>query len=64
MPNDNPETPKIAYNIREACHASSIGKTKLYELLADPNCPLKAVRIGGRTLIPAAALHALISGEE
>ena len=64
MTNEKPKVQKIAYSIREACEASSLGKTKLYKMLSDPDCPLKAVRVGGRTVIPAAALHALISGEE
>jgi hypothetical protein len=55
--------PKLAYSINEAIAATSIKRTKLYELLADPDCPLRAVRIGGRTLIPAESLHALITGE-
>lgn len=57
------DPPKIAYSIREACRASSLGRTKIYAMLADPACPLKAVRIGGRTVIPAQSLHALIAGE-
>jgi predicted DNA-binding transcriptional regulator AlpA len=59
----NHDPPKIAYSIKEACQASSLGRTKIYSMLADPACPLKAVRIGGRTVIPAESLHALIAGE-
>lgn len=55
--------PKIAYSINEACRASSLGRTKIYALLADPDCPLRAIRIGGRTVIPADSLHALIARE-
>lgn len=57
----NPD--KIAYSIKEACKASSLGRTTIYKMLADPASPLKAVRVGGRTVIPAKALHALFSGE-
>ena len=53
--------PKLAYSIREACHASSLGKTTLYSHIA--NGRLRAVRIGGRTVIPADSLHALINGD-
>ena len=53
--------PKLAYSIREACDASSLGKTTLYSHIA--NGRLRAVRIGGRTVIPAESLHALINGE-
>lgn len=56
------DPPKIAYSIREACQATSLGRTKIYAILADPASPLKAVRIGGRTIIPAERLHALIAG--
>lgn len=55
------EPPKIAYSIREACRASSLGKTTIYAHIAARR--LRAVRIGGRTVIPAESLHALIAGE-
>lgn len=63
MQTNTKDPPKIAYSIKEACKASSLGRTKIYAMLADPACPLKAVRIGGRTVIPAESLHALIAGE-
>jgi excisionase family DNA binding protein len=52
---------KIGYSIREACQASSLGKTTLYAHIAAGR--LRATRVGGRTIIPAEALHALIVGE-
>lgn len=52
---------KLAYTIREACYASTLARTTIYSLIAAGK--LKAVRIGGRTVIPAEALHALIAGE-
>lgn len=55
------QSPKLAYSIREAMHTSSIGKTKLYDLIKAGE--LQAVRIGGRTVIPAESLHALINGK-
>ena len=57
------DPPKIAYSINEACRASSLGRTKIYALLADPACPLRAIRLGGRTIIPADSLQALIALE-
>lgn len=63
MQTDTNDPPKIAYSIREACRATSLGRTKIYAMLADPASPLKAIRIGGRTVIPAESLHALIAGE-
>lgn len=56
---DNP--PKIAYSIREACKASSLGRTTIYSHIAAGR--LLARRIGGRTIIPAESLHAFIAGE-
>ena len=55
------DIPKLGYSIREACRASSLGRTTLYAHIAAGR--LRAVRIGGRTIIPAEALHALIAGE-
>lgn len=55
------EPEKLAYSIKEACSASSLGRTTLYAHIAAKR--LKAVRIGGRTVIPAESLHALIAGE-
>lgn len=54
------ELPKLAFSIREACAASSLGKTTLYSLISAGR--LEAVRVGGRTLIPADSLRLLISG--
>lgn len=51
---------KIAYSIKEACRASSLGRTTLYGHIAAGR--LRAVRVGGRTVIPAESLHALVQG--
>ena len=51
----------LAYSIADSVRVSSIGKTKLYALIKAGQ--LQARRIGGRTLIPAASLRALIDGE-
>lgn len=61
MQQNKSDFPKIAYSIREACAASSLGRTTIYAHIATGR--LHAVRIGGRTIIPAEALHALIAGE-
>ena len=53
---------KLAYSINEACHASTLGRTTIYAHIAAGR--LKAVRIGGRTVIPAESLRALLSGEQ
>lgn len=55
------DPPKIGYSIREAQAATSLGRTTLYSHIAAGR--LRAVRVGGRTIIPAEALYALIAGE-
>ena len=50
--------PKIAYSIKEACETSSLGRTTLYRHIR--NKCLRAIRVGGRTVIPADSLHALL----
>ena len=61
MQTEKPDPPKIAYSIKEACRASSLGRTTLYAHIAAKR--LRAVRIGGRTVIPADSLHAMLAGE-
>lgn len=51
---------KIAYSIREACEASSLGRTTVYSHIMSGR--LESVRIGGRRIILADSLHDLISG--
>ena len=58
-PNDTPEP--LAYSVADACRVSSIGRTRLYQLIGEGR--LQARKIGKRTLIPAASLRALIEGE-
>ena len=53
--------PKIAYSVREAVAATSLSKTTLYCMIGDGT--LRAIRVGGRTLIPAESLHALVHGK-
>jgi excisionase family DNA binding protein len=53
--------PKLAFSVREACAVSSLGKTTLYAHISAGR--LKAIRVGGRTIIPADSLHALLNGE-
>lgn len=58
---DTIEPQKLAFSIREACTASSLGKTTLYAHINSGR--LKAIRVGGRTIIPAESLRSLLSGE-
>lgn len=53
-------TDKIAYSIKEACAASSLGRTTIYSHIAAGR--LRVTRIGGRTVIPAESLQALVGG--
>lgn len=62
MQSKNPLPPKIAYSIKEAIHASSLGRTSIYNAISAGR--LKAKRVGGRTVILADSLHAFITGEE
>lgn len=61
MPSVTNYPPKIGYSIPEAARASSLGRTTLYSHIKSVR--LRVTRIGGRTIIPAEALHALIAGE-
>jgi len=61
MQTNKSEPPKLGYSIREACRASSLSRTTLYSHLKAGR--LHAVRVGGRTIIPAEALHALLAGD-
>jgi excisionase family DNA binding protein len=51
-------TQKLAYSIEEASAALGLGKTTVYNLINSKE--LKAVRVGGRTLVPVSAVRALI----
>lgn len=51
----------LAYSVSEACRVSSLGRTRLYQLIGEGR--LEVRKIGKRTLIPAASLRALIGGQ-
>lgn len=48
----------LAYSVKEACKVTSLGRTYLYLLIKEGR--LEVRKIGNRTIIPAASLHALI----
>jgi excisionase family DNA binding protein len=56
-PNNLPNQ-KLAYSIVEAAHAVSIGRSKLYQLIAEGRVETR--KIGKRTVIPATSLHRLL----
>jgi excisionase family DNA binding protein len=49
----------LAYRVRDAARASGISRSGLYRLARAGK--LRLVRVGRRTLIPAAALRALLA---
>lgn len=61
MPVTNFDPPRLGYSIKEACQVTSLSRSKIYLLLAEKR--LQSTRIGGRTIIPAPSLQALIAGE-
>lgn len=61
MQSETPNPPKIAYSIREAVQVSSLSRSTIYNHIAAGRLAVR--KIGGRTLIPADALRALIAGE-
>ncbi len=52
---------RLAYSIKEACEVSSLGKTTIYGHIKAGR--LDAVRVGGRTVIPAQSLKQLLGTE-
>jgi excisionase family DNA binding protein len=56
----NPNNSKLTYSIKEACEVSSLGRTTIYAHIKAGRLP--CVKVGGRTLIPAAALEGLVYG--
>ncbi|WP_066555575.1 excisionase family DNA-binding protein [Croceicoccus bisphenolivorans] len=59
---DTPAGAPLAYSIKEACRATSLGRTRIFQLIASGR--LEAVKVGSRTLIPAQALHKLLEGDQ
>ena len=59
--NDTASGAPLAYSIKEASRATSLGRTRIYQLISAGK--LEAIKIGARTLIPAAALHKLLEGD-
>lgn len=53
---------KLSYNIDEVCQICSIGRTKLYQMIADNYLPAK--KLGKRTLILHDDLVAFMGGLE
>lgn len=60
--NEAPSGAPLAYSIKEASRATSLGRTRLYQLIGAGR--LEVIKIGNRTLIPAHALHKLLEGDK
>ena len=60
MPNRE-KTERISYSVNEAIEATSLGRTSIYELIKSG--ALKAIRVRGRTVIPAHSLRQLVGGD-
>ena len=52
---------RLAYSIKEAFLASSLGTPTLYNHIAAGRLAVR--KVGGRTIIPAEALRAFVLGE-
>lgn len=61
MSKQSREPERLAYSINEAVRVSSLGRSTIYRHIRAKR--LELVRVGGRSLIPAAALHRLVRGE-
>lgn len=48
----------IAVRVKEACRLTGIGRSKLYELIADGH--VEIVKVGAMTLVPLESLRGLI----
>lgn len=55
------EVERLAFRVKDACTAAGIGRTTLYKLAGEGR--LRLIKVGGRTLIDAASLRALIAGQ-
>lgn len=56
-----PSPAKLAYSIKEACEVTSLGRTTIYAHIKAGR--LQCVKVGGRTLIPAAVLESFLLGQ-
>lgn len=54
-----PKAEPIAVRIKEACRITGIGRSKLYELIAEGQIDI--VKVGAMTLIPVDSLRGLIN---
>ncbi|KQO59240.1 hypothetical protein ASF24_13855 [Methylobacterium sp. Leaf86] len=53
---------KLAFTIQEAQHATGLGRSTLYVLIAEKK--LRIIKVGSRTLIPADSLRGYLASLE
>jgi excisionase family DNA binding protein len=58
LPEHDAPAPLLAVTVNEACRITGLGRTTLYELVADGRLPL--VKVGRRSVIPFEALRRLV----
>lgn len=58
MKTANEQPAPLAYSVTDAMRVSSLGRTKLYELINKG--VLDTIKIGRRTLVKASSLHKLV----
>lgn len=51
-------SPRLTVRIKEACRITGIGRSKLYELIAEGE--IEIVKVGAITLVPVAGLQRFI----
>ncbi|MBS7668809.1 helix-turn-helix domain-containing protein [Croceicoccus gelatinilyticus] len=54
----------VTVTVDQACAALGIGRTKLYELVSQPNDGLRAIKCGRRTLITTASIREFVASRE
>lgn len=52
--------PRLVYTIQEACKVSTLGRATIFNKINSGH--LRVVRVGGRTLVNAESLRALVTG--
>lgn len=57
----NAQSDRLAYSVAEACNALSISKSHLYALVRQGKIDIR--KAGRRTLIPAASVRSIVTGE-
>lgn len=62
MKTNHHQPARLGYSIKEVCELTTLSRSSVYNHIAAQR--LRAVRVGGRTIIPADSLYALLSEGE